>query len=462
MRWHRSLAFGLCFCTVSAVVAQLTPADIAALRDQGQREGWTFTVSENPATQYPLDELCGVRVPKDWRARGRFDDLAVQRDLPAAFDWRNFEGHNGCTPIRNQGGCGSCWAFSTIAPLECNILIRDGVSTDLSEQWLVSCTNIGGCSGAWPGDAVQFLLRNGPTDPCGGRGAVLEADFPYVGYDAPCRCPYPHPYFVDDWAFIGPQWGIPTDAQIKQAILDYGPVSVCVYANSAFQGYSGGVFNACVQHEINHAVALVGWNDNQGTRGVWILRNSWGPNWGESGYMRIAYGCSLVGYHALYERYVGVGQPEIVQPPVSQNVCWRGPVAFTVSASGTPPLHYQWRKDGADLVDDGRIAGARTSALAIQPVVAADAGAYDVVVSNQGHSVASPAATLTVRPCDDLNCDGVANFDDINPFVLALSDPVGYARQYPGCDIMNGDVNGDGHVDFGDVEPFVAVLSGGS
>jgi hypothetical protein len=61
----------------------------------------------------------------------------------------------------------------------------------------------------------------------------------------------------------------------------------------------------------------------------------------------------------------------------------------------------------------------------------------------------------------DLNCDGVVNFDDINPFVLALSDPTGYQSQYPNCNILNGDCNGDGNVNFDDINPFVAILSGG-
>ena len=161
--------------------------------------------------------------------------------------------------------------------------------------------------GEWPGDAANFLLCSGQYhDSCGGYGAVLEADFPYVAYDAACRCPYPHSYCLTNWAFIGPQWDVPTPEQLKQAILDHGPVTVCLNASAAFQAYGGGVFNACDNSTINHAVALVGWDDNQGPGGVWFLRNSWGPYWGESGYMRIAYGCCLIGYGALYVDYPGM------------------------------------------------------------------------------------------------------------------------------------------------------------
>ena len=92
---------------------------------------------------------------------------------------------------------------------------------------------------------------------------------------------------------------------IKQAIFDYGPISVAICAGGHFIVYTGGVFN----HErecppfnpVNHAVVLVGWDDNQGENGVWILRNSWGEDWGEDGYMLIEHGCSKIGYFKLLQ-----------------------------------------------------------------------------------------------------------------------------------------------------------------
>jgi C1A family cysteine protease len=283
----------------ASATAQLTKEDIEQLQQQAIDEGWTFVVGENEATQYSLDQLCGVKVPDNWRATARFVDITTSRDLPESFDWRDVDG---CTPIRNQGGCGSCWAFASVGALECNIKIRDGVSEDLSEQYLVSCNRDGwGCGGGW----LAHDYFEWKADACGGVGAVMEADFPYAAADLPCGCPYNHPYTIEDWAFIGPQWGTPSVESMKQAIMDYGPISVIVCVNSAFQAYGGGVFNGCGCEDLNHAVVLVGWDDNQGTNGVWFMRNSWGPYWGEGGYMRIPYGCNVIGYGAAFVDYAG-------------------------------------------------------------------------------------------------------------------------------------------------------------
>jgi len=320
------LLVGLAIVLTIAVsaAAQLTKEDIAQLQQRAIDEGWTFEVRESEATHYSLEQLTGLKVPDNWRETAQFVDIAPSRSLPDSFDWRD---QGGLPPIRNQGGCGSCWAFSTVGALECNIKIRDGDTEDLSEQYLVSCNSDGwGCGGGW----LAFDYFDWKPDPCGGVGAVLEADFPYAAYDLPCGCPYNHPYTIEDWAFVGPQWGTPTVDAMKQAILDYGPISVLISVNNAFQAYGGGVFNGCTGNELNHAVVLVGWDDNQGSGGVWFLRNSWGPTWGEGGYMRIPYGCSMVGYGAAFVDYAGGASFT-----VDTSVGW---VPFDVQFSGYSPI----------------------------------------------------------------------------------------------------------------------------
>ncbi|MCX7838387.1 MAG: protease inhibitor I42 family protein [Anaerolineae bacterium] len=229
-------------------------------------------------------------------------------NLPSTFNWATSDNYLGApklTPIRNQGGCGSCWAFSTVAAFEGNIYIKDNVSRDLSEQFLVSCNRDGwGCNGGWWGHKYHYDTTI-PNDP--NPGAVYESTFPYVGYGASCNAPYTRPYRLNNWFYISGAWSIPSVEAIKNAIYQYGPVSVAVCAGPVFQNYRSGIYSTnessyCGSDQINHAVNLVGWNDAENT---WILRNSWGTGWGENGYMRITRGVSNIGLGASYVVYNG-------------------------------------------------------------------------------------------------------------------------------------------------------------
>ena len=130
-----ALTAAILFVAAGSSYAQLTDKDIADLRKQGVDEGWTFEVAPSEATQYSLDQLCGLIPPPNWQQNAPYIDFPDKANLPATFDWRQA---TGLPPIRNQGGCGSCWAFGTVGPLECAIKIRDNAVVDLSEQWLVS------------------------------------------------------------------------------------------------------------------------------------------------------------------------------------------------------------------------------------------------------------------------------------------------------------------------------------
>lgn len=301
--------------------ARLSVQDIQRLRTELEARGATFTIGPNPATERDLKDLCGLVPPENWWVGAPFKGIKGRRGLPVSWNWCD---QGKCTSVRNQGGCGACWAFATVGPLESNILIKSVVHRDLSEQYLVSCnTDYWDCGGGW-------WAHNYHEDKLGSMeteaGAVPEIEFPYAASNAPCGGPYTHPWKIDNWGYVGNDVSVPPVDAIKQAIMDYGPVAVGLCAGSAFHGYSGGVFNIHESGEVNHGVVLVGWDDNQGTSGVWFLRNSWGSGWGEAGYMRIEYGTSQIGYSANFIVYSApsiaaafTGYPTTGQTPLLVN-----------------------------------------------------------------------------------------------------------------------------------------------
>ena len=107
----------------------------------------------------------------------------------------------------------------------------------------------------------------------------------------------------------------------SKPFVNYGPVAASVYVGSAFQAYRGGIFNTTQNGQVNHGVVLVGWDDAQGTNGVWILRNSWGVGCSERGYMRIDYGTSQVGYAATYIVYTPITADFRAEPSYGENPC---------------------------------------------------------------------------------------------------------------------------------------------
>jgi hypothetical protein len=129
-------------------------------------------------------------------------------------------------------------------------------------------------------------------------GAVTETCFPYEASVTNCSlCSNPTYTPVISWGYVTNGTSIPTTAAIKQAIYTYGSVSAAVYADSAFQAYTGGVFNENASGSPNHGIVLCGWDDS---KGAWLLKNSWGTGWGIGGFMWIAYGSNSVGYAAAW------------------------------------------------------------------------------------------------------------------------------------------------------------------
>jgi C1A family cysteine protease len=241
----------------------------------------------------------GLVLPKEWDSRKVKASLPkTVKNLPKKFSWQDK-----LTPIKNQGNCGSCWAFAAQATLSDVMKLHGKGTVDLSEQWMVSCDDeSSGCNGGWYHTAFDLVRV---------EGNVLEKDMPYKQTTGRCPASVPHIDKINLYKELSS--GVASSDLIKQAIYLYGPVSVAVSVTGDFDSYSSGIYNAGTSGAVNHAVNLVGWDETVKPY-HWIMRNSWGKEWGEDGYMRIAYGSKKIGYAATYVDAYGPVPHEDVKP----------------------------------------------------------------------------------------------------------------------------------------------------
>jgi len=204
--------------------------------------------------------------------------------LPYSWDWRT-QGVVG--PVKNQGTCGGCWAFSANVNLEALYARKYGVYRSFSEQQMIDCdyTN-NGCYGGNQQNAFMYVRSAG--------GLQSNGNYPYTNYRKYCayRSSLATGIRVKSYFNAG---------QNEQTIMNYvyttGPLSVA-FNSSQLQYYRGGVitsgYSTCSPYRLDHGVAIVGWGSQNGLN-YWIVRNSWGPNWGEGGYFRVARGYGTCG-----------------------------------------------------------------------------------------------------------------------------------------------------------------------
>ena len=164
---------------LSQVCSAVKP-DVNEVKKRMKGKGYTFEVGENPATEYSLEEITGWK-PSPKLFPKKLKAVLPPQDLPEHLDWREL---GGCTPVKNQGSCGSCWALAAMGVVESQYLIRCNLEMDFSEQWLVSCTDAGTCNGGNYGPAFSYMMDT--SDSCNSIGAMLETDYPYEARDADC------------------------------------------------------------------------------------------------------------------------------------------------------------------------------------------------------------------------------------------------------------------------------------
>lgn len=248
--------------------------------------------------------------------------VAVVEGLPSTLDWRNMDGKIYVSAVKNQGSCGSCWAFAVTAALESQAMIATGgTQIDLSEQILVSCSGAGSCSGGYSGSASTYIRD---------KGLPLESCFRYTATNDSCSNACAEwqsgvaPLYTVKGYHAASSSSYPQRVQdIKNALYAYGPVVASFYVYNDFFSYRSGVYSYTTgSYAGAHAVLIVGYDD---VRQAFIVKNSWGSGWGEAGYFMIAYsevgGTSRFAYSAIaYDGYgdnpVPPPNPEPPTPPV--------------------------------------------------------------------------------------------------------------------------------------------------
>jgi len=202
-------------------------------------------------------------------------------ELPDEVDWRK---DGAVTGVKNQGNCGSCWAFSSTGSLEGQHFRKTGVLVSLSEQNLMDCSSTygnQGCNGGTMDAAFEYVRDN--------NGIDTENSYPYEARDGECRYD-PNNCGATDTGFVDIDQG--SESNLQEAVATKGPISVGIDASqSSFHFYDTGVYYEpnCSPDNLDHGVLVVGYGtDADSGEEYWLVKNSWGTSWGEKGYIRMA------------------------------------------------------------------------------------------------------------------------------------------------------------------------------
>jgi cathepsin L len=257
--------------------------NLAFIQRHNTRNDKTYKVAMNEFGDLTNAEFARTYLrPIDLNAiSGRSPLYTIQGDPPATQDWRT---SGAVTKIKNQGQCGSCWSFSTTGTVEGAWKIAGNSLTSFSEQQLMDCSESygnDGCNGGLPFWALQYIIDN--------NGIETEKDYPYETEQGRCR--FKSSKIAGHISsYVNITSGSEDDLQ--DAVGNTGPVSVGIDAsNQSFQFYSSGVYNEpnCSSTQLDHGVLAIGYDhDDDSNEDYWIVKNSWGTSWGQSGYIWMA------------------------------------------------------------------------------------------------------------------------------------------------------------------------------
>jgi xylem cysteine proteinase len=248
-------------------------------------EGHSWTMALNKFADLTEDEF-GARYIGGYRPEKKEYKPAAHLEnvnrwgLPDSVDWTT---KGAVTPVKNQGQCGSCWAFSTTGSVEGINEIKTGNLVSLSEQQLVDCSgsygNMG-CNGGLMDNAFKYIINNG--------GLCKESDYPYTARDGSCQTSCSPAVTISGYQDV-PQ----NNENALMSAVAQQPVSVAIEADqSSFQFYSGGVMTSACGTNLDHGVLAVGYGTQSG-QDFWKVKNSWGASWGMSGYILLGRGSTF-------------------------------------------------------------------------------------------------------------------------------------------------------------------------
>ncbi|CAM9194486.1 unnamed protein product [Heterosigma akashiwo] len=212
------------------------------------------------------------------------------KSIPDRFDWRDY---GAVTSVKNQMFCGNCWAWAAAADMEGTWFIAGHDLVDVSVQEMTSCATASECcDGGMMSFGFEYAIKSG--------GAMIDSDYPFEdsnGYCTACQenlvSAADRPVKISSWTMIEG-----TGDDLRAQLMAYGPISIGINA-TPMQFYQGGVdeHSDCDPAGLDHGVLLVGFGTTSGGEKYWIIKNSWGADWGEQGYYRIAdkYGACGIG-----------------------------------------------------------------------------------------------------------------------------------------------------------------------
>jgi len=231
---------------------------------------------------------------------------AILKDLPDEWDWSQ---KGVVTPVKDQGECGSCWTFSVTGNIEGQWAMKGNNLTSFSEQQIVDCShgccympNYGdvcnqGCNGGWQWNAFYDIVN--------WKGLEKESDYPYQGITGTCQMnPAKFMAPIKNYTCLSTAKAPAEEEQMRAFIYKNGPISIALDA-TLLQSYWGGIIDPffpnweCDPTELDHALLIVGWGQERNWIGemtpYWLVKNSWGTDWGDSGYFLIARNYNLCG-----------------------------------------------------------------------------------------------------------------------------------------------------------------------